>query len=112
VSGSTFTSTRYCGLLANPLTQIHVLQAPPAQPKKEEEPLLDLIRALDITGATAVQQSEKSPSPLPLTEEEMKADLKGHAAPPRRKASLMSRVYTMLLRALACGCVGRPQVAA
>jgi hypothetical protein len=38
--------------------------------------------------------------------------MKGSAAHPHRKVSLVSRVSKVLLRALACGCVGRPQVAA
>jgi hypothetical protein len=88
---------------------VHVLQAPPPEPEptKQGEPL---IQAWYVTGEAAVQRSQGPPSPPPLTEEGMKAEVKGSKA--SRKASVVSRACSMLLRALACGCVGRPQVAA
>jgi hypothetical protein len=91
---------------------VHVLQAPSPSPErtKQREPPTGLIQARYVTGEAAVQQSQGPPSPLPWTEEGMKEEVKGSKA--SRKASVVSRACSMLLRALACGCVGRPQVAA
>jgi hypothetical protein len=99
VSGSPFTPAPCCGIMAHPLAEIHALQAPQFEPEptKQREPPTGLIQALDITGGTAVQQSQVSPSPLPLNEAEMKAEVKGSEARPHRKASLVSRACKTLL---------------
>jgi hypothetical protein len=57
----------------------HVLQAPPPEHEltKQREPPTGLIQAWYITEGTAVQRSRGSPSSLPLTEEGMKAQVKG-----------------------------------
>jgi hypothetical protein len=91
---------------------VHVLQATPpeAKPTKQRELPSSLIQAWYVTDQTAAQRSQGPPSPLPLMEEGMKAEVKGSTV--SRKASLVSRACAVLLRALACGCVGRPQVAA
>jgi hypothetical protein len=85
-----------------------VLQTPPSESTKERGPPPDLIAA--GTDGAAAQDSQRCPSPVPLTEEDMKAEIKDAAASPRCKASFMSRAATMLMRVLVCGCVGRARV--
>jgi hypothetical protein len=85
-----------------------VLQTPPSESTKERGPTHDLIAA--GTDGAAAQDSQRCPSPAPLTEEDMKAESKDAEASPRCKASFMSRAGTMLLRVLVWGCVGRTGV--
>jgi hypothetical protein len=67
----------------------HVLQAPPPEPEptKQREPPTGLIQSWYITDETAVQRSQGSSSPLRLTEQEMKEEVKGSTASPKLGAS-------------------------